>query len=47
MLVRARGNCLTKKIKEVEEKLMCLFLEYPVVPYICTLGKFSGLLQLN
>ncbi len=46
-LVRARGNCLLRRRWKTFEEKIILFLEYHVVPYICTLGEFCGLLQLN
>ncbi len=47
-LVRARGNCLTKKIKEVRGKNnVFIFRVSCSVPFICTLGELCGLLQLN
>ncbi len=42
LLVRERGNCLLRRLKMFEEKL-----KYWIVPFICTLKKFCGPLQLK
>jgi hypothetical protein len=44
-LAKPLSACKKKKI--FKGKLIYLFLEYSVVPFICTLGEFCGLLQLN